>query len=175
MLQVQGKVTLDLNGFTLDRNRSSAHVYGSAIYVKRGATLTIADTSEARTGTITGGFAEMGGGIWNEGNLTINGGTITGNHANSARGAGGGIFNNGEKYMNGGTVSNNSAGFGGGIFSDEGCTFWLINAAITGNSAVSGNGGGICSWGTGIMSGCSISDNTAKTTGGGVFADKDTA
>lgn len=173
VLQISGTVTLDLNGFTLDRNQSSASMYGSAIYVSAGASLTIADGSGAKTGTITGGYAEMGGGIWNEGTLNITGGTITGNHAftNNGGGSGGGIYNTGTLNMSGGTISGNTADLGGGIVNDGDGTITLYDAAITGNTAGVFNGGALMNFGTALLTRCSLSNNISKGIGGGIWSE----
>ena len=89
-LVITGKtLTLDLNGYTLRMtgNRSVLCVYN-------GATLTITDSSTAKSGTITGGNATDGGGVYiggnsSEGHLVMTGGTITGCHVSSR---GGGVF-----------------------------------------------------------------------------------
>ena len=172
-LQIHGTVTLDLNGFTLNRNQSSANMFGSAIYVPAGASLTVRDSSGNRTGAITGGYAEMGGGIWNEGTLTITGGTITGNYAynNNGGGAGGGIYNTGTLTMSGGTISGNTADLGGGLLNDGDGTASLSDAAITGNTTTVFNGGALMNYGTAVLTRCSLSDNTSKGNGGGIWSD----
>lgn len=62
-LQITKNLTLDLNGCTLRMtgNRSVLCVYN-------GATLTITDSSTAKSGTITGGNATDGGGVYIGGN-----------------------------------------------------------------------------------------------------------
>ena len=71
-------ITLDLNGRKIDRSLNahgaSAKDDGYVIKVEEGATLTIIDSSDAKTGTITGGNTSGDvGGIRNEGTLTIEG------------------------------------------------------------------------------------------------------
>ena len=70
-------VTLDLNSHTISRGLSEVAEDGSVIIVL--GTLTVTDSGSG--GTITGGFAEIGGGILNGGTLTIEGGSIEGNSA----------------------------------------------------------------------------------------------
>ena len=84
-------ITIDLAGHKMDRKRKSDTGDGHAINVKDGATLTITDISEAKTGLITGGNATDGGGIKIEEESTciIEGGTIGGNEADKD---GGGIY-----------------------------------------------------------------------------------
>ena len=175
-LLVSGTVTLDLNGCTLDRHRNTPIMHGSAILVTEHGNLTIEDSSEDKTGTITGGYCEIGGGIWNEGTLTINGGTITGNRATNSNlaGAGAGIYNSGTLTMRGGTISNNTANWGGGIYNSETANMTLSGVTITGNHVYPNAGGGICNYGKATLSGCTVSGNTAgnSTTncfGGGIY------
>ena len=94
-LQITKNLTLDLNGCTLRMTGT-----GSVLKVSDRATLTIQDSSANGTGTITGGNAEYGGGVYVDNNATLKmtGGCITGCHA--SRG-GGGIYSSGNLYMGG--------------------------------------------------------------------------
>ncbi len=77
-------IVLDLNGYTLDRNLSepgSAN-NGCVFFMQRSLIdLTIKDSSPAKTGVITGGYATTCAGCieLGSGSLTLLGGTITGN------------------------------------------------------------------------------------------------
>ena len=94
-LQITKNLTLDLNGCTLRMTGD-----GSVLKVSGRATLTIQDSSAEGTGTITGGNAVDGGGVYIDNNATLKmtGGCITGCHA--SRG-GGGIYSSGNLYMGG--------------------------------------------------------------------------
>ena len=96
-LQITKNLTLDLNGCTLRMTGT-----GSVLKVSGRATLTITDSSAAKSGTITGGNAGDGdgGGVYVEAYaaLEMTGGCITGCHA--SRG-GGGIYSSGNLYMGG--------------------------------------------------------------------------
>ncbi|MEK7325119.1 MAG: hypothetical protein AAB217_07665, partial [Chloroflexota bacterium] len=95
-----------------------------------------------------------GGGIRNDGHLTLNNSTITNNIGNNGTsvGGGGGIFNVGTLILNNSIVSNNVGtngsilSSGGGIYNDGG-TLTLNSSTISGNVAVNnsgdGRGGGI--------------------------------
>ena len=113
-LEITKNLTLDLNGYTLRMtgNRSVLCVYN-------GATLTIQDSSTAKSGTITGGNAEDGGGVCVEAYATLEmtGGCITGCRAED----GGGVYidNNATLKMTGGCITDCHASYGGGIFSYE--------------------------------------------------------
>lgn len=90
---------IDLNGFTISRRSlTAASANGHVFKVEQGGTLTITDGNANHTGTITGGWANNGGGIYNEGTVTLNNVTITGNKSS---GNGGGIFNKGVLKMSG--------------------------------------------------------------------------
>ena len=67
LIVVSRQVTIDLNGHKLDRKQP--HVAqndgeGHVIEVHNSVRLTIKDGSSRKTGTITGGWAERGGGIY---------------------------------------------------------------------------------------------------------------
>ena len=114
-LLVTRDVTLDLNGCTLRMTGT-----GSVLKVSGRATLTITDSSAAKSGTITGGNAEDGdgGGVCVEAYATLEmtGGCITGCRAED----GGGVYidNNATLKMTGGCITGCYAKWGGGIFLD---------------------------------------------------------
>ena len=121
------EVTLDLNGFTLDRGLTECRDLGSVIRVEPGAVLTLKDSSNNNSGVITGGASWNGGGICNHGTLTVEGGTISGNKSlHSTYGGGGGIYNgsyNGSKAtltLKGGVIAYNEARNGGGVYNSDG-------------------------------------------------------
>jgi len=93
-LQITKNLTLDLNGCTLRMTGD-----GSVLKVSGRATLTIQDSSAEGTGTITGGNAVDGGGVYIDNNATLKmtGGCITDCHASY----GGGIYSYGNLYMGG--------------------------------------------------------------------------
>ena len=108
-------LTLDLNGCTLRMTGT-----GSVLKVSGRATLTITDSSAAKSGTITGGNAEDGdgGGVYVEAYaaLEMTGGCITGCRAED----GGGVYidNNATLKMTGGCITDCHASYdGGGIYS----------------------------------------------------------
>ena len=115
-LEVTRNVTLDLNGCILRMTGT-----GSVLKVHNGATLTITDSSAAKSGTITGGNAEDGdgGGVCVEAYATLEmtGGCITGCRAED----GGGVYidNNATLKMTGGCITDCHAIYGGGIYSCE--------------------------------------------------------
>lgn len=123
-------VVLDLNGWKLDRKLTNPQGNGEVIYVR--GTLTIRDSSEKKTGTITGArtndscenfwtnigyqyYQSYGAVSVYLGTLNMEGGTITGN-------------------KNYGTVA-------GGIYVGAGSTFNMTGGKITGNSCYNPNNG----------------------------------
>ncbi|MDQ6831888.1 MAG: Ig domain-containing protein, partial [Chloroflexota bacterium] len=100
-------------------------------------------------------------------NLTI----ANGNPKNVANGDGGGIRNDGTLTVTNSTLSGNSAvlfsasgGYGGGIENGNG-TLTLTNSTLTGNSASSFDGGGIETFGTSNLTNTIVAGNTAAGNG----------
>jgi hypothetical protein len=126
--------------------------------------------------TIRNGRAGQGGGIYNNGILTIGGSIISGNSAVGPVGSGGGIFNAGTVTINNSTLSNNSGrgtasgGLGGGI--GNAGTVTVNNSTFTGNSVSgvfgAGFGGGIGNSGTATVNNSTLSGNSATAWGGGI-------
>ena len=92
-------LTLDMNGYNIDRNHTSSSV-ANGMVISNAGTLTITSTSNS---IIKGGWNTTdGGGIYNTGTLTLEGTiTITGNKTRT--GNGGGIYNAGSLTF-GGTI-----------------------------------------------------------------------
>jgi hypothetical protein len=122
---------------------------------------------------LNGFFSGRGGGIRNAGgNLTLNNSTVSNNIADD----GGGISNEGTMTINTSVVSGNTSNVfqGGGIQNWN--TLIVNNSTINGNSS-SGSlvnnwgGGGIsnASFGTVILNNTTVSGNTTAAYGGGIF------
>ena len=163
-------VSIDLNGYALDRNLTSAAAEGYAILIESGAKLTLTDGSRNGGGRVTGGISKNGGGIYCAGTLDFQGGTVTGNRATEK---GGGIYvDGGTLTVTGGSISGNRADKdGGGLFLIHKTGIFHANfsgCAIEDNTA-SGNGGGICVDGYGELN---LTDtkvrNNSAATGGGI-------
>ena len=128
-LRVNNTVTLDLNGHVIKIADSNSV---QVIKIDSGGSLTLQDSQPSAThtdtslpagGMITGGKAKHGsiseahgGGVYNDGSFTMNGGVITGCNAD---GNGGGVLNHGSFIMNGGAITGCSATKGGGIYNDN--------------------------------------------------------
>lgn len=161
-LQVTGNITLNMNGYTIDRHLEDTIVYGQVIRVNGGASLTINGP-----GTITGGYSWPGespvpaqttyydkrdaGGIHNKGNLVLNNVNVVdnkcdkgnnGDYIYSARG--GGIYTGPESSLviEGGEISiNEGPGGGGGVYCDKANTFTMTGVTVENNMGESKGGG----------------------------------
>ena len=132
-LYVERSMTIDLNGHVLKMTGD-----GSVLYVKKDGpdtvTLTITDSSAAKSGTITGGtgtreswthYNTLGGAVFLEKDTTLKleGGTLTGNSCSS-------IYIDGATFvMSGGTITGETVG----VHNNVG-TFTMIGGRITGCS-----------------------------------------
>jgi hypothetical protein len=146
--------------------KSPPSICGCVVRVTGGTSVTIAGLR------ITGGvwFPEpRGGGIWNDGDLTIENSTITGNRGTPS----GGIYNTGSLLVDQSIVSRNQCnGCGAGIQNDGG--FLTVR-----DSSVMGNNGfpygGIANWrGITEISGSTIADNFGSgiTNGGALTVER---
>ena len=119
------------------------------------------ETTAAISGvSITNGQAVDGGGINNEGVLTVSNTTLDGNSASTS---GGGIDNSGKLTVTNTTFTDNEADvYGGGIDNDN--TLTVINTIFIGNR--SETGGAIFNEGALTVTNSTISGNGARTGGG---------
>ena len=147
-LNVTSTLTLDLNGCVLRMTGNT-----SVFYVYNNATLTIQDSSAAKSGTITGGNAGDGGGVYiggnsSEGHLVMTGGTITGCATDPYRGAGrgGGVFVFKGSFTMSGTakITNCTAVWGGGVAVHTGQSTFTMNGGEISDCKASNTGGGVC-------------------------------
>ncbi|MBN2293889.1 MAG: cadherin-like domain-containing protein, partial [Pirellulales bacterium] len=120
--------------------------------------------------TISGGLADQGGGINNEGTLTLTNSMLSENRASD----GGGIFNEGTLTLTNSTLLDNLSGYGGGIFNIGKLT--LTNCTLSGNFA-SVCGGGIYNNGNNgtatltVTNSTLLDNSTEYGDGGGIFND----
>lgn len=179
---VTGKVTLDLNGYALKLEGS-----GSVIRVENGATLTLVDSKPNAVNKFS---VEEATGLWKQdaaGAKVIKGGAITGGTGTGAAGYthGGGVYvaSGGTLLMRGGSVVGCTAREGGGVYVEDGGRFEMSAGTITGCVARTASdedtrGGGICNFGTTVLSGtAAIRDCRALQSkvgcayaGGGIFS-----
>jgi predicted outer membrane repeat protein len=111
-----------------------------------------------------------GGGIKNNGYLTLSHVKVAHNKANSA---GGGIYNAANTYLiinQGSKIYDNfTSNVGGGMFMDSSSKFEIFNSEFFNNSANNGGGMFIRQPSTGIISNSNISQNTATREGGAIY------
>jgi CSLREA domain-containing protein len=164
-LDITGSLTITGGGASstvIDGNRNARFGRG-VLAIGSGITVSISGV------TIRNGEVETGGGIANQGTLTLTNSTVSGN---SASFFGGGIYNNGTMRVENSTVSGNGTKEGGGI-ADEGGGIYNSGTMTLTNSTVSGNrafmfagGGGISNQGTLTLTNSTVSGNSAGYAGG---------
>jgi hypothetical protein len=151
--------------------RAAAGSFG-VLAVSAGVTATVSGL------TIANGSAGIGGGVYNQGNLTLTDCVVSANTAT----AGGGLFNDsgGKLTLIRDTVTGNTTGtfdgYGGGIF-NQGAGLTVLDSAVVHNIAGAGDvgeGGGLYNNAVPVtLADCTIADNTAQgnflAAGGGVF------
>lgn len=195
-LTISTEVPIKIVNFTIKNGKTNSR--GGGIYIdEKKVDVTLGDGTVGGGVLITANEAKDGGGIYNNGKLTMKyGASITGNFAkNSAQAQGGGVCNAGTFVMEDGSISSNSSeatenSYGGGgsdknsadarggaIFMEGGYCYLGYDKAnsekewtgkISGNSAV--NGGGIYSKSAVVtMNSGSIESNTADEKGGAVY------
>lgn len=140
----------------------NANHAGPTVTIPTAKSVTLADV------TITGGVAPItfsyGGGIYNQGNLTVFRGNITGNTADTA---GGGVSNiGGNLTMYDTTVEANTTAYGGGGIDNEGVM--RLERCNVANNTVDSVGGGILNSGDLELVNCTIGKNSAQQ-GGGIY------
>ena len=166
--QITSNITIEGGGHFISGNNDTA--VGSVLTVGSGADLTLNETT-VKEGNKDGN----GGGIYNQGTVTLTNSTVSGNMAFSSSiwPFGGGIYNEGTLNITNSTVSDNTVfitanyySAGGGIYNKG--TAWLINSTVSGNTAsVSDSnayGGGIYNLiGSVTLINSTVSSNTAST------------
>ena len=135
-LTIENKaITIDLNGHTINRNNVSGGDAGGAIIVSGDSELTL------KGGTLTGGSARVGGGVWvkgETGRLTLENMKVEGNVASKEGGA---VMLEGgcTLRVKGGSISNNRAGVGGGVSVAANATGINTSIFIGGSAQLTGN------------------------------------
>ncbi len=132
-----------------------------------GTVVTVASGSSVTLDYLTiqnGSTAGSGGGIENQGTLTVDNTTITDNASTGANGAG--IDNTGTLTVSNSTISGNVAHQNGGGISSEAGTVTVTDSTISGDSAGADGGGIDLAEGFGLVTDSTITDNTAGSGGG---------
>jgi len=175
-----GELQIPAGTLTIDGGSGviiSGNLTSRVFYVNSGADVTFQNLT-ITDGRITAGAG--GGGILNEGAVTIANNCLVSN--NTSVGAAGGIYNRGGLLTVDGTVSDNTVTWipggadGGGIFNGDGGTV-TVNGTVSGNDAAD-EGGGIRNNNAGsalIISSTGIVDNNTSTYSGGGIVNQDGA
>ena len=159
------KATIDLNGFALNCTDNSA----PAITVECGATLTITDNSEGKTGSLKGHNTSVNGGaiyVKQAASCTIENITIAG----SASKNGGAVYNEGTARIENCVLDNNGGTSEGGAVVNYGDI--TITETKISRCKTDGAGGAVRNYGTCNVDHTSITECTAKD--GGAFYNKGT-
>jgi hypothetical protein len=162
----EGDAALTVDNCVLSNNSA---VSGGGIG-SQGGTLTISNS------IISGNSGEEGGGVFVEFDTsaaTLTDTTVSGNTGT----AGGGIFNESALTLIRSTISGNTASVrGGAIFNGLFANSSMMNSTIANNSAPSGAGGGIITYGRGsAVSAITISSSTISgNSGGGIVSGSST-
>lgn len=158
VFEIGPSIAVTLSGLTI-RNGASYPYRGAGLY-NRGATQL---TDVVVTANTAGGSG--GGGVANDGALTLTGSTVSANSATS----GGGIESGGTLTLQTSVVSGNSSGGGGGGgLAFTGSTMTLTNSMVSGNSTA-GSGGGFFSNGTVTLDRSLVTGNSATFGGAGML------
>ena len=124
--------------------------------------------------TISGGNSDNGGGIYNDGTLTLEGSTLSNNSTTGSRSYGGGIFNYGVLTVDHSTVSNNTSSFQGGGIVNIGGTVSVESSTFNGNTAYDGGGINNRNGGTLTLHNSTFNGNSGSQYGGGISNDEGT-
>ena len=170
------RMTLNLNGHTINRGLTEWEYNGEVMYIDKRADVIIND------GTITGGFSCNGaGGIHiNDGaNVVLNNVNIVGNSTDDDDGAGIAVYDGATLTMNGGKIVGNKtvgSSVGGGIYvSNANAT---LNDVLIRDNVMINNYGGVSNSATGAgccvtrgtltLNNCTVKDNHSDRYGGGL-------
>ena len=146
-------------------NISGVTLRNGAVPGTRGGGISNQGTLTLSHSTVSGNSgANFGGGVYNSGTLTLSNSTLS---VNISEGSGGGVENDGTLAVNSSTVSGNNTGYGGGIENRDGGTTSFSLSTLSGNHAAS-YGGGIDNSGSADVSQSTISGNSAGY-GGGIY------
>ena len=175
--------TLIINGPGLDLVTVSGNNAVRVFAISPGVTASISGMTITQGNGATGTFPGFGGGIYNQGTLTVTNLVVTNNKATID---GGGIYNSTNDTLNviNCTISNNVADSdnagsgtgGGGLYSTTGGVMTITNSTITGNSVggSASGGGGVTSFGPLTITNSTISGNSSGLDGGVIYKGNNT-
>ena len=172
VMRIAGATT-NISGLALVEGSASD---GAGLRVEEGATASLTNVS-----ILDNDATEVGGGVYNSGTFTMNGGSVHDNaiaYNSDGRAQGGGISNDGtitltnvDLYANTITATNGGAQ-GGGLYHELGgsatlTNVWVRNNTIIPNTTFDNGGAGIYQRGTITMTNTLIAQNTATNGAGG--------
>lgn len=187
--------TMTFSSGSVSNNKvySDAAIYisGGGVYIKKGS-LGISGTAEISNNMVSAGSGTLGvsgGGlfIYENGNVTMEGGSIKANIVSSSKAStGGGVYiTNGKMTLSGGTIISNTASdtsgsivppggaMGGGFYINNSGELTMEGGSINSNTASttygSCFGGGIYSSGKLTLTSGELKSNSSSTMGGGIF------
>ena len=155
VFQVNSGALATLSGLTISGGSATVYDGGAGVNVQAGAMLTVAESM-----VVDNTSRGDGGGIENNGTLTVIGSTIAGNSAVD----GGGILSVGQVLVMDSTLSGNFAYDGGAILSYS--TLTVTNSTIAGNSTYY-NGAGLFNYSTATIVNSTIAYNEVEYDPGG--------
>jgi CSLREA domain-containing protein len=166
-LDIEGAVRI--NGPTTGTLAVDGNGQAGVLSIVGDTPVTVADL------TIQHGVGSLGGGVYNEGTLTLTRCTLSGNAADEAGGA---VYNLGSVTLSNCTLNGNSSFDGGAVYNDAEATATLSDCTLSDNSATNdaggGGGGAVYNDGTLTLANCTLNDNSAPNSdGGGLYSDGD--
>jgi len=179
------KITISATKITGNVSNSIGHEQGGGgLFIGGGNAVVTGSTIENNTSVYYGGGLQALAFT----SLTISGSTISGNRTTTAQPStpyqgGGGIFVDGSGSapalnvtIKGSHITDNQTAYsGGGVYAIKGIALTISSSTISGNEAISDDGGGICAYGHGAnavnlsVTGSTLSGNIAKW-GGAIYA-----
>ncbi len=165
-------VTASISNLTIANGNPNNVASGDGGGIRNDGTLTVTNTT--LSGNSAGGGG--GGGIFNVGMLTMTNTTLSSNTATGVFGDGGGIFNQGTLTVTNCILSSNTATAGGGGIYNSGGMVTMTNSTLSGNGAPDGGtGGGFDNDANGTINliNSTLSGNTAGY-GGGIYINSGT-
>jgi len=165
VFKVDGSGNLTLDSLTV---RHGYCALSCEVFINLGGGIYNEGTLTITNSTITSNSTSLnGGGIYNSGTVTITNSTLSDNSSSGVGGQGGGIYNASNATLTNVTFSGNSAYNGGGIFNKSILT--VTNSMLSGSTAEAGGGIYNDINGTLTVTNSTVSDNTAASSGGGIY------
>jgi CSLREA domain-containing protein len=190
-LKVSSGAVVSISGLTISHGKWSVacSCFGGAISNSGNLTLNGVAVTQSSVTDVFG----VGGGIFNDGTMTIQNSTVSSNTVSASGGAnqdprGGGIYNNGTMSLvlstvtgntaSGSGATNTSPARGGGIFNDDAGNLTIDRSTVSSNAATANAMGGNSALGQGgaifnrhnlTITRSTVSENTASASNGTGF------